>query len=470
MLFNSAEYLGFFSIALVCYWLLTDRHRPAFLLILSYLFYAWFSLPYLALIVGLTTANYFLGWWMGSRVPRRPWILAFAIGTNLLALGLFKYLGFSIQVVDKVAHALGFGGTRLVVSVLLPIGISFFVFEFIHYQVDVWRGGTPVRHPIKFALFPAFFPTQIAGPIKRYQQFVPQVERPSMLTAERAALGAQWIALGLFKKVAVADAILAPVSNAFLGSPSTLTALDAWTGLLAFYLLIYFDFSGYTDIARGSAALLGYDVPINFRSPYLATSLRDFWGRWHISLSSWLRDYLYIPLGGSRKGTIRTRINLLVTMCLGGMWHGAAAHYVLWGAAHGIALAGTHRRGTPSERSGSLRTMAGWSCTQLFVLLTWGLFAAGPGTAGKMVWALSRGRVGYSVLTWQSTIKCLAVLAILLVIQLARERLTERVLGARPWNRRQETRFVFTSAAILGLIALYQASAQGTQSFIYFRF
>lgn len=220
------------------------------------------------------------------------------------------------------------------ITPLLPLGISFFVFEFIHYQVDINRGSVPVKNWLEFSIFGAFFPTQIAGPIKRYEDFVPQLNRQPSFSLPRIGEGLKYILWGLFKKVVLADNLAPLVAIGFgqavggAGGNASLSSGDAWLTVLAFTLQIYFDFSGYTDMGRGSAMLLGFNLPENFKFPYLAANISDFWRRWHITLSGWLRDYIYIPLGGNRKGRYR---NLLITMVLGGLWHGANWTFIIWG-------------------------------------------------------------------------------------------------------------------------------------------
>jgi alginate O-acetyltransferase complex protein AlgI len=227
-----------------------------------------------------------------------------------------------------------------VVNVILPLGISFFVFEFIHYIVDIFRGHKPIKNPLDFALFAAFFPSQIAGPIKRFQDFEHQLTDLKPLTPNLAHTGITLILQGLFKKVALSDNLSPIVSAGYAhGHVHNLGTADAWLVACGFAILVYLDFSGYTDMGRGSAMLLGFKLPDNFDLPYFEGSLINYWRKWHISLSSWLRDYLYIPLGGNRVSRVRRHLNLFITMTLGGLWHGAAWHYVIWGAMHGVGLA-----------------------------------------------------------------------------------------------------------------------------------
>lgn len=346
MLFNSIPYLIFFPIVLALYWASPKAFRRPILLVASYVFYMSWIPAYGALIALLTAVNYLLGRAINaSRANARAFFVV-GVVANLGALCFFKYANF---VLSNVFAALGwFSKTShqpampsFTLDVILPLGISFFAFEFIHYLTDVYRGGKPITGVVDFALFAAFFPSQLAGPIKRYQDFVAQLSKDSKFSGEKFNRGVVLLLQGLFKKAALADN-LAVLANRGFGAASQLGAGEAWLTVLAFTLQIYFDFSGYTDMGRGSALLMGFELPDNFAFPYLATSLKDFWKRWHISLSSWLRDYLYIPLGGSRGGTLRTYKNLLLTMLLGGLWHGAAWHFVIWGGIHGSGLVVNH--------------------------------------------------------------------------------------------------------------------------------
>jgi len=300
VLFNSLPYAVFLILAWLAFLMTPSRWRVHLLVAVSYVFYATWNLPYAVLMFTLAIGNYLFGRVLMRCVRRRRLLLALFLTLDLAVLGVFKYLDF---VIHTIATVLGWRrGTYLplpTVDLVLPLGISFFTFEFIHYLVDVYRRQIGVHRFSEFHVFAAFFPTQIAGPIKRFQEFVPSLIRlaPPSVTGIESAL--RLIASGLVKKTLLADT-LAPVANAGFTAAAggTVGTVDAWAALLAFSFQIYFDFSGYTDIARGSAQLFGVWIPNNFNHPYRAMSVTDFWRRWHISLSSWLRDYLYIPLGG----------------------------------------------------------------------------------------------------------------------------------------------------------------------------
>lgn len=337
MLFNSLGYLIFLPVVVALFWVCPLRFRPALLLVASYFFYMTWKPIYGLLILGLTVMNFAFSYFINKSTKHRKLFLILGVTANLLVLAYYKYAYFAVEVVNDVLKPLGKSLPDLTVQILLPLGISFFVFEFIHYISDVYKGSQPIKSFVNFALFASFFPTQIAGPIKRFQDFIPQLSALSRFDWATFDEGFNLIIFGLFKKVIFADNLSAVVQSAFQ-TPTLLSSVDTWMAVYAFAFQIYFDFSGYTDIARGSALLFGYKVPLNFNLPYLASSIADFWHRWHISLSTWLRDYLFIPLGGSRCSKIFNYRNLFITMVLGGLWHGAAMHYVVWGAYQGIML------------------------------------------------------------------------------------------------------------------------------------
>lgn len=347
MLFNSLTYLLFLPLVVTLYWLSPQRVRPLILLVASYVFYMSWMKVYGWLLFGLTAVNFLLALLLSKQTEEARKRLVFIAGlaVNLGCLALFKYTNFFIESTKSLYELSSSAfhlpnlpaGALSELPIILPLGISFFVFEFIHYLVDVFKGAKPVSSPIRFALFAAFFPSQIAGPIKRFQDFDEQVLAKKKFDGALFKDGIYLIAQGMFKKVCLGDN-LAPIVQVGFAHPTLMGTADTWLCVIAFALQIYYDFSGYTDIGRGSAMLLGFRLPENFNMPYIASSLREFWHRWHISLSTWLRDYLYIPLGGSRKGKSASAMNLLITMLLGGLWHGASWHFVVWGAFHGIGL------------------------------------------------------------------------------------------------------------------------------------
>jgi alginate O-acetyltransferase complex protein AlgI len=339
LLFNSLQYLLFLPTVFLLFWVLPHKLRVPLLLVASYVFYMSWKPIYGLLIFGLTLGNFLLVPLIEKAVTvkAKKWWLALVVAANLITLGIFKYAYFAVDTVKSSLTLFGINWHEPHLHILLPLGISFFVFEFIHYAVEVYRGKPLVKNFMDFALFASFFPTQIAGPIKRYQDFIPQLDIASKFKWDYVDQGMQWILMGLFKKVIIADN-LALVVQAGFAHPENFSSLDLWIITYAFAFQIFFDFAGYTDIARGSAMLFGYKVPINFNLPYLAANVANFWDRWHISLSTWLRDYLFIPLGGSRCGKWTVYRNLFITMALGGLWHGAANHFLAWGAYQGFIL------------------------------------------------------------------------------------------------------------------------------------
>jgi len=472
LLFNSLTYVFFLPAVVLVTWALPARFRPAFLLVASYTFYANWNPPFLALIVGMTAVNYVLGVSQARRMPRSRLLLVLAVAFNIATLGVFKYVGLLDTTALSIAHAIGLSASWPVVHLIVPLGLSFFAFEFIHYQVDLYRGFDAIRSPINFALFPAFFPTQIAGPIKRYQDFDAQVRSHPSFDPRRFLEGLELIALGMMKKIGLADTLL-PIADNVFAHHAQAGVLDTWVGVLAFSFQIYLDFSAYTDIGRGSAQLLGYVVPLNFRAPYLATSLREFWRRWHMSLSFWLRDYLYIPLGGNRHGPWRTRLNVLATMALGGLWHGAAWHFLAWGLGHGLALAANREGGLvhlSHWRMPSWLTIpAAWAATQLTVLLLWVLFRAPSAGVAFAVW---QGMVGLSsgesILSaadrWTVVAIAMGVLSAQLILQRVNPR---QLLLQSPAAVVLRPAYV----TVLVLVAAQFASLNGVvHRFIYFQF
>jgi D-alanyl-lipoteichoic acid acyltransferase DltB (MBOAT superfamily) len=312
----------------------------------SYFFYGWWDWRFLSLLVLSTALDYGFGLKIheqGDKGKRKAWLVA-SVCANLGILGFFKYFNFFAGSLETAMHALGWQVDTVTLRIVLPVGISFYTFQSMSYTIDVYRRDLePVRRFWDYALYVSFFPQLVAGPIERATHLLPQVVKPRTIVPREAARGAALIGWGLFKKVIVADS-MARIVNQVFGQEDPANSALVWVALYAFAIQIYGDFSGYSDIARGLGKIMGFDIMRNFNLPYFAENPQDFWRRWHISLSTWLRDYLYIPLGGSRKGRLRTYVNLLVTMVLGGLWHGASWHFVVWGLYHGILLA-AHRAG-----------------------------------------------------------------------------------------------------------------------------
>jgi alginate O-acetyltransferase complex protein AlgI len=342
MLFDTPVYLFFLTFVVITYWRLSWKRQNTFLLICSYFFYGWWDWRFLLLMIFSTCADYALSRRIADsqNALLRKHLLTLSLILNFAFLGFFKYFNFFTDSFASLLVTLGVHNVpRGLIQVVLPPGISFYTFQEVAYMVDVYyRKIEPAESLSGYALFISLFPHLIAGPIQRPSHLLPQVQRPRTYSPEAFFDGLMLISMGLFRKCVIADNC-APLANAAFAGKLGTGFWPMFIGVYAFAWQIYGDFSGYSDIARGSAQLLGFHFMVNFRQPYLAKSLQEFWHRWHISLSTWLRDYLYIPLGGNRHGEGRTYINLLTTMVLGGLWHGANWTFLMWGALHGAGLA-----------------------------------------------------------------------------------------------------------------------------------
>jgi D-alanyl-lipoteichoic acid acyltransferase DltB (MBOAT superfamily) len=347
MLFNSFVFWGFFATVLALYGVLTLRGQNYLLLAASLFFYGWWDVlagcqgRFIGLMVLVALVNHMAGLRIAAsndEAVRKRWV-TLGVTLSLGVLGLFKYCDFFLDSFHGACQSLGWDVPPWKLNLILPLGISFYTFQALSYTIDIYRRRMePARRTTDFLLFVTLFPQLVAGPIERASHLLPQVERPRRMTWDGWSRGAVLCLLGLFKKIVVADT-LAPLIEPIFRQPE---ACSSWTllfGVYCFSIQIYTDFSGYSDIARGLASILGFDLMENFNQPYFSTNVTEFWRRWHVSLSTWLRDYLYIPLGGSREGTGRTYRNLFLTMLLGGLWHGANWTFIVWGGLHGVYLA-----------------------------------------------------------------------------------------------------------------------------------
>lgn len=388
MLFNSLEFALFLPLVLLVYGQLRHRQQNLFLLAASYIFYAYWDWRFLSLLILSTGLDYAIGKLIAGARRRhdpasaRRWLVA-SVVANLGILGLFKYYGFFVDSLNVLLAQAGATPATGLVEFILPIGISFYTFQSLSYTIDVYREKIPaVDDPVDYGLFVAFFPQLVAGPIERATHLLPQIQQPRIVRREDWERGLYLILIGLVRKVAIADTAGGLVDRVF-ADPGNHTSLQLAVGAVLYSIQIYSDFAGYSDIARGSARMLGFDLMRNFRHPYFATTPTDFWRRWHISLSTWIRDYLFIPMGGSRRGLARTCFNLIVSLTLSGLWHGAAWNFVVWGFAHGLLLAG-HRvyrdwRGHAGvARSGALNLMQGVATFSVVTLL-FVIFRGGDG-------------------------------------------------------------------------------------------
>ncbi|HOU36689.1 MAG TPA: MBOAT family O-acyltransferase, partial [Candidatus Omnitrophota bacterium] len=348
MVFNSFAFLVFFVIVFSLYLALDHKRQNIMLFAASYVFYAWWDWRFLFLLAASTVIDYFCGLKIhGSRdVRERRFFLWCSIAANLGILGFFKYYNFFVSSLQSLLIRCGISIEPPMLHIILPLGISFYTFQTMSYTIDVFRGNiAPTRKFVDFALFVSFFPQLVAGPIERASHLLPQVSAPRTLTLEKFAQGCYLIFWGLFQKMFIADN-LAKIVDPVFAARAPYQGGMVLIALYAFAFQIYCDFSGYSNIARGLGKCMGFDIMINFDLPYFSSNPRQFWQRWHISLSRWLKDYLYIPLGGNRKGGLMTYRNLGLTMLLGGLWHGASWTFVVWGLYHGVLLV-IHRATEP---------------------------------------------------------------------------------------------------------------------------
>jgi len=477
MLFNSFAFALFLPIVLILYWLLPFRWQNRMLLIASYVFYGYWDWRFLFLIALSTVVDYVAGLQVykheghtndKSVKLRKIWLVG-SICSNLVILGFFKYFNFFIDTFAGLLGTLNVETNSLYLEIILPVGISFYTFQTMSYTIDIYRKKMlPTRRFIDFALYVAFFPQLVAGPIERACNLLPLILNKRTFNRTQFFEGVHLIFWGLFKKVYVADN-LAPIVNRIFGM-SDPTGMEAVIGTYAFAFQIYCDFSGYSDIARGVAKCMGFELMLNFNHPYVAISASDFWRRWHISLSTWLRDYLYVPLGGNRKGNFRTYVNLFLTMLLGGMWHGASWIFILWGAYQGAFLL-SHRLMKPLLNGISIIRMIPYSLRHLIkmvfvfqlVCIGWIIFRAQ--SVDQVVDMLT------AIFTWRGSADYSLILPLL---QFAGPLMLFDLIQAAFGNDELQKIEVIpiwikscVYAIIFYLLAFYGASAQ---SFIYFQF
>lgn len=341
MIFTEFRFFLFFAVVFGVYWALrSNGWRKGWILLCSYAFYGAWDWRFLSLIIGSTLVDYFVALNLAKsnhQKTRRNWLMV-SLCVNLGALAYFKYAGFFVESAAGLFDLIGLPVNSVTLSIVLPVGISFYTFQTLSYSLDVYAGKLePKQSLLDLATFVAFFPQLVAGPIVRAADFLPQLDVARSFSQVNVRACLTLFMVGFFKKACVSDN-LAPIVDRYFANPGGFDALSGWIGVLSYTVQIYCDFSGYSDMAIACAGLLGYELCENFNFPYFASSITDFWRRWHISLSTWLKDYLYIPLGGNRGGQLFTYRNLLLTMVLGGLWHGAAWTFVVWGAMHGGAL------------------------------------------------------------------------------------------------------------------------------------
>jgi len=473
LLFNSLTFIAFFALVLALHnaplgW----QTKKANLLIASYLFYAAWNPPFVVLLWISTVID----WHVAKRLfseqiaSRRKMLLAISVIVNLGLLGYFKYGEFLLENFQAMMGAIGVDYQPPDWNIILPVGISFYTFQTMAYSLDVYlRRAEPSRSFLDFALFVTFFPQLVAGPIVRPTHLLPQFATPRGATAQQLRWGLALMTLGLFQKIVVADGLLAPAADAVFGAEAMLHPTDAWLGTLAFSGQIFSDFAGYSTTAIGVALTLGFGLPDNFRFPYAAIGFSDFWRRWHISLSSWLRDYLYIPIGGNRKGNIRTYANLMTTMLLGGLWHGASWAFVVWGGLHGAYLAAERwlvaRLGHQEVWNTFAARILLALVTYFLVNITWVFFRAPDfETAWRMITTmLTLDTSGEKVLPTVLIVQTVITIAVMLCVHWwMRNRQLDEVVSRLPgW---------FTGLVWGVLLTLIMITQGGSDAFIYFQF
>ncbi len=400
MLFNSWVFLAFFLLVYTAYLLSKRNFKIQNLILLgaSYVFYGWWDWRFLLLLAFSTTVDFNIARKLDSETnpSKRKWLLAISVVFNLSILCFFKYFNFFSESAVRALGIFGFHVDEITLKLVLPLGISFYTFQEMSYVIDVYRKEFKAASKLTdFALFVSFFPHLVAGPIQRATNLLTQIMGPRKIQTDQVNAGIFLILWGYFKKVVIADN-LALIADRVFNNYTHFHGMDLFLGGLAFCFQIYGDFSGYSDIGRGLAKLMGFDLMVNFKLPYFALSPAEFWQRWHLSLSQWLRNYLYIPLGGNRRGEFNTYRNLFLTMLLGGLWHGASWNFVLWGAFHGILLAGAKFFKWDESRLPALLKMA---VTFVFINAGWILFRSH--SLGQIVYFFSHLGFGFSPDTLQ---------------------------------------------------------------------
>lgn len=476
MLFNSFEFAVFFPVVTLLYFLFPPRARVPLLLAASCWFYMAFVPKYLLILFGVILVDYIAGRLIEpAQHPKRRWLLAISILANVGLLALFKYFDFLQANIAVVSAWFGRPAPFPALHILLPIGLSFHTFQSMSYTIEVYRGRAPAeRSLMHFACYVLFYPQLVAGPIERPQRLLPQFHAVHVFDRDRLFSGLRLMATGLFKKVAIADR-LSPFVDAAYTLPAQHSGLDLLIATYLFAIQIYCDFSGYSDIARGAARVMGIDLMENFNKPYLAASLADFWRRWHISLSTWFRDYVYIPLGGNRHSAARRGLNLLAVFAISGIWHGANWTFAIWGLLHGAFLIGELAL---SRKSDVVAGPMGTLLRRVFIFnltsLAWVFFRAADVTTAAFI--LTRittafGATGTSSLRLSDPLSfwvSLALVAGILTVEaVGRERSMWEMLDQRPRWQRWTVYYVFVLAfAILVLTA----PAHAPKPFIYFQF
>ncbi len=476
MLFDSPAYFVFLIPVVFAYWRLNRRAQNVFLLLASYFFYGWWDWRFLALMIGSTSMDFLISQKIApasGNANRKTWFV-FSLLLNFSILGTFKYFNFFVDSFSAALGTLGFHNIPLpLIRIILPPGISFYTFQEVAYIVDVYKGRLePAKSFVDYGLFVSLFPHLIAGPIQRPGHLLPQVQNERSFDADRFFDGLMLIFSGLLRKCVVADNCALLANAAFGGQFGKPNFWIVLLGTYGFAWQVYGDFSGYSDIARGSAQLMGFHFMVNFRQPYLSQRLREFWRRWHISLSTWLRDYLYIPLGGSEGGKWKTSLNLLTTMVLAGLWHGAAWTFVIFGAIHGVVLSverfllPTTKASTPVESRGFMAFLSLWGQR----ILTFNVFCLSLAFfRAPSLHAATQFLAGMSDFAWRSEYaSAFAMLALFAVPLFVVDLLLEASNQEYPFATASYALRTALATAALFVLALF--SGNNLNAFVYFRF
>ncbi|MCB0480483.1 MAG: MBOAT family protein [Flavobacteriales bacterium] len=474
MLFNSIEYLLFLPVVFILYWSLNSRLtlQNFLLLFASYFFYGWWDWRFLSLIIFSSTIDYVIGLIIHDSIclkKKKAWLIA-SISTNLLLLSIFKYFNFFIESFESMFSAIGWQPNHVTLNIILPIGISFYTFQTMSYSIDIYRNKIePSRSILTFFTYVAFFPQLVAGPIERASNLIPQLSQKRRIHIDDFKAGIFQIIIGLFRKIVIADSLGVYV-DVIYQNPGAYNSSTVFLATLFYAFQIYFDFAGYSDIAIGTARLLGFKFERNFNLPYFSTSLTEFWRKWHISLSTWLRDYLYISLGGNRINKIFTYRNLMLTMLLGGLWHGSSWNFVIWGGIHGLVLSlekGLTKYFVFFQKYIALGKVLGWIYTFTIVLIAWIFFRANNFTLAIEAF-LKLLEFDFSApyindIQVQTNAIVVLLIGILFDIYLFKKGMNLESLG----SYFSLVKFVFLTSIVITLMALFHSTSL---NFIYFQF
>ncbi|WP_400078961.1 MBOAT family O-acyltransferase [Winogradskyella sp. R77965] len=469
MLFNSIEYLIFLPIVFIIYWLLKNNYKNQniLLLISSYVFYGWWDYRFLSLILFSSFLDYFVGQKIEQAVGdknKKRWLLV-SLCSNLGLLGVFKYYNFFADSFANTMSTVGWEVNDLTLNIILPVGISFYTFQTLSYSIDIYRGQIKAsRDIVGFFTFVSLFPQLVAGPIERASNLIPQIEKKRNLNITLIKTGIFQIFIGLFRKVAIADNLGVYVDSVY-GNYEIHNSSTLLVATVFYAFQIYFDFSGYSDIAIGSAKLFGFNFNRNFNFPYFSKTLTEFWRRWHMSLSFWLRDYLYISLGGNRKGIVITYRNLLLTMLLGGLWHGSSWNFVIWGAIHGLFL--SFEKYTFSALKITTFNALGYIYTFFVVLISWIFFRApdlqSASTIVTEILSFNYGSIFIGDINAFVNALLLISIGILIDLKIFRSNIPLEDYGVR-FNA---VKLSFIVSVIILMLCLFYSTAE---NFIYFQF